>query len=157
MITDERTRDCMSREANGCIDLTSAIPYSWRLSKLTPLFKGKCIILEWSNFWRIKQMSHTGCSEITASIFFSRHTIPCSLIFCHTSIGIRSDHMSYSTSSYSQLLSDLLYGYRRYFSSVFARTVVALSVSFIQHVWLLPTPSFLDITILGQHIAFVVI
>ena len=57
----------------------------------------------------------------TASIFFSRHTIPCSLIFYHTSIGIRSDHMSYSTSSYSQLLSDLLYGYRRYFSFSFSR------------------------------------
>ena len=50
----------------------------------------------------------------TASVFFSRHTIPCYIIFYHTSIGIRSDHMSYST--YSQLLSDLLYGYRRYFS-----------------------------------------
>ena len=30
-----------------------------------------------------------------ASIFFSRHTIPCSIIFYHTSIGIRSDHISY--------------------------------------------------------------
>ena len=57
----------------------------------------------------------------TASIFFSRHTIPCSLIFYHTSIVIMSDHMSYSTSSYSQLLSDLLYGYRRYFSFSFSR------------------------------------
>ena len=28
----------MSREENGCSDLTSAIPYSWRLSELTPLF-----------------------------------------------------------------------------------------------------------------------
>ena len=26
--------------------LTYAIPYSWRLSELTPLFKGKGIILE---------------------------------------------------------------------------------------------------------------
>ena len=49
------------------------------------------------------------------------HTIPCSLIFYHTSIGIRSDHMSYSTSSYSQLLSDLIYVYRRYFSFSFSR------------------------------------
>ena len=57
----------------------------------------------------------------TASIFFSRHTVPCSLIFYHTSVGIRSDHMSYSTSSYSQLLSDLIYGYRRYFSFSFSR------------------------------------
>ena len=57
----------------------------------------------------------------TASIFFSRHTIPCSIIFYHTSIGIRSDHMSYLTSSYTQLLSDLLYGYRRYFSFSFSR------------------------------------
>ena len=57
----------------------------------------------------------------TASIFFSRHTIPCSIIFDHTSIGIRSDHMSYSTPSYSQLLSDLLYGYRTYFSFSFSR------------------------------------
>ena len=36
----------------------------------------------------------------TASISFSRHTITCSLVFFHTSIGIRSDHMSYPTSSY---------------------------------------------------------
>ena len=69
----------------------------------------------------------------TASMFFSTHTIPCSIIFYHASIGIRSDHMSYSPSSYSQLLSDLLYGYRSYFSfSFFARIVVALSVIFIQ-------------------------
>ncbi len=197
--------------------LTYAIPYSWRLSELTPLFKVKGIILEWSNFWRIKLMSHTvklferivnhtlrtivelgnthfvfrrgrstmdpvvdrpllntkwmlpnstivlsmwlticsnsvtvwdisfilqkllhssmipfplnsGASSLnlhehgmaydsTASIFFSRHTIPCSIILYHTSIWIRSDHMSYSTSSGTQLLSDLLYGYRRYFFS----------------------------------------
>ena len=57
----------------------------------------------------------------TASMFFSTHTIPCSIIFYHTSIGIRSDHMSYSPSSCSQLLSDLLYGYRRYFSFSFSR------------------------------------
>ena len=36
----------------------------------------------------------------TASISFSRHTITCSLVFFNTSIGIRSDHMSYPTSSY---------------------------------------------------------
>ena len=36
----------------------------------------------------------------TASLSFSRHTITCSLVFFHTSIGIRSDHMSYPTSSY---------------------------------------------------------
>ena len=53
----------------------------------------------------------------TASTFFSTHTIHGYIIFYHTSIGIRSDHMSYPTSSYSQLLSDLLYGYRRYFFS----------------------------------------
>ena len=35
----------------------------------------------------------------TASIASSRHTIPCSLTFFHTSIGIRSDHMSYSPAS----------------------------------------------------------
>ena len=57
----------------------------------------------------------------TASIFFSRHTTPCSINFYHTSIGIRSDHMSYSTSSCTQLLSDILYGYRRYFSLRFSR------------------------------------
>ena len=62
----------------------------------------------------------------TASIFFSTHTILCSIIFYHTSIGIRSDHMSYSTSSYSQLLSDLLYGYRRYFSFSFSRIQLLL-------------------------------
>ena len=57
----------------------------------------------------------------TASTFYSRNTIPCSIIFYHTSIGIRSDHMSYSTSSCTQLFSDLLYGYRRYFSFSFSR------------------------------------
>ena len=41
-------------------------------------------------------------------------------VFYHTSIGIRCDHMSYSTSS-SKLLSDLPYGYRRYFSFSFSR------------------------------------
>ena len=56
----------------------------------------------------------------TASIFFSRHTIPCSIIFYHTSIGISSDHISYSTLSCTQLISDLLYGYRRYFSFSFS-------------------------------------
>ena len=87
------------------------------------------------------------------------YTIPCSIIFYHTSIGIRSDHMAYSTSSYSQLLSDLLYGYWKYLILLqfFARTVVALSVSFIKHLRVISTPSFLDITILGQRIAFVVI
>ena len=35
--------------------------------------------------------------DSTASISFSRHTITCSLVFFHTSIGIRSDHMSYPT------------------------------------------------------------
>ena len=70
----------------------------------------------------------------TALVFFSRNTIPCSIIFYHTLIGIRSDHMSYSTLSRTQMPSDLLCGYRRYFSFSFsARTVVALSVSFIQH------------------------
>ena len=59
----------------------------------------------------------------TASIFFSKHTIPCSIIFYHTSIGIRSDHVSYSTSSYSQLLYDLLYGYWRYFFFSFSRVL----------------------------------
>ena len=51
----------------------------------------------------------------TASISFSRHTITCSLVFFHTSIGMRSDHLSYQL-HLTQLLSDLLYGYRRYFS-----------------------------------------
>ena len=40
----------------------------------------------------------------TASISFSRHTITCSLVFFHTSIGIRSDHMYYPTSSYPAAL-----------------------------------------------------
>ena len=53
----------------------------------------------------------------TASIFFPTHTIPCSVISYNISIGIMCDHMSYSASSYSQLLSDLLYGYRIYFFS----------------------------------------
>ena len=65
--------------------------------------------------------------------FSSLHTIPCSLIFCRTSIGIMSDHTSYSTSSYSCfLISSTDIGDTS--PSVFARTVVALSVSFIQHV-----------------------
>ena len=195
--------------------LAYAIPYSWRLSEL---FKGKGIILQWSNCWRIKLISHTvnlferminhmlrtivhlgntnfvfrrgrsttgsivdrpllntkwvlpnctivlsmwfiirsnrftvwdisfilqqllHCSMIpfplnsslnlheygmayvsTASISFSRHTIPCSIIFYHTSIVIKSDHMSCLTSSYNQLLSDLLRGYRRYFSFSLSR------------------------------------
>ena len=46
MIKDERTRECMSREEMDAV-LTSVIPYSWRLSELTSLFKGKCVILEW--------------------------------------------------------------------------------------------------------------
>ena len=81
--------------------------------------------------------------------------IPCSIIFYHTSIGIRSDHMSYSTLSCTQLLlissiriSEIL------LLQFFARTVVALSVSFIQHLWVISTPYFLDITILGQRIAY---
>ena len=37
LIKDERTRDCMSREEMDAV-LTSAIPYSWRLSERTPLF-----------------------------------------------------------------------------------------------------------------------
>ena len=45
MIKDEITRGFMSREEMDAV-LTSAIPYSWRLSELTPLFKGKGIILE---------------------------------------------------------------------------------------------------------------
>ncbi len=58
MIKYKRTRDCMSREEMDAV-LSSVIPYSWRLSELIPLFKGKCIILDWSNFWRMKLMSHT--------------------------------------------------------------------------------------------------
>ena len=32
----------------------------------------------------------------TASMFFSTHTIHCSIIFYHTSIGIRSDHVLFT-------------------------------------------------------------
>ena len=39
--------------------LTSGIPSSWRLSKVTPLFKGKGSILECSNYRGIKLISHT--------------------------------------------------------------------------------------------------
>ena len=39
--------------------LTSAIPSSWRLSELIPLFKGKCPIMECSNFRRIKLVPNT--------------------------------------------------------------------------------------------------
>ena len=39
--------------------ITSGIPSSWRLSELTPLFKGKGSILECSNYRRIKLISHT--------------------------------------------------------------------------------------------------
>ena len=45
---------CVEKKTDAV--LTYAISYSWRLSEL---FKGKGIILEWSNFWRIKLMSHT--------------------------------------------------------------------------------------------------
>ena len=47
MVKDERTRDFMSREEMVAV-LTSAIPYSWRLSERTPLFKGKKYISYWS-------------------------------------------------------------------------------------------------------------
>ena len=66
----------------------------------------------------------------TASISFSRHTITCSLVFFHNSIGIRSDHMSYPTSSYPAAfrsplrISEVLLQY-------FAHSAVALSFSFI--------------------------
>ena len=39
--------------------LTSDISYSWRLSEVTPLFKGKCSILKCSNYRGIKLISHT--------------------------------------------------------------------------------------------------
>ena len=39
--------------------LTSGIPSSWRLSEVTPLFKGKGYILECSNYRGIKLISHT--------------------------------------------------------------------------------------------------
>ena len=39
--------------------LTSGIPSSWRLSEVTPLFKGKCSIPDCSNYRGIKPISHT--------------------------------------------------------------------------------------------------
>ena len=39
--------------------ITSGMPSSWRLSELTPLFKGKGSILECSNYKGIKLISHT--------------------------------------------------------------------------------------------------
>ena len=39
--------------------LTSGIPFSWRLSKVTPLFKGKGSILDCSNYRGIKLISHS--------------------------------------------------------------------------------------------------
>ena len=39
--------------------ITCGIPSSWRLSELTPLFKGKGSILECSNYRGIKLISHT--------------------------------------------------------------------------------------------------
>ena len=39
--------------------LTSDIPSSWRLSEVTPLFKGKGSILEYSNYRGIQPISHT--------------------------------------------------------------------------------------------------
>ena len=35
---------CLEKKMDAV--LTYDIPYSWRLSELTPMFKGKCIILE---------------------------------------------------------------------------------------------------------------
>ena len=39
--------------------LTSGIPSSWRLSEVTPLFKGKGSILKCSNYRGIKLISHS--------------------------------------------------------------------------------------------------
>ena len=39
--------------------LTSGIPSSWRLSEVTPLFKGKGSILECSNYRGMKLISHS--------------------------------------------------------------------------------------------------
>ena len=39
--------------------LTYVIPSSWRLSEVTPLFKGKGSLLECSNYRGIKLISHT--------------------------------------------------------------------------------------------------
>ena len=39
--------------------LTSGIPSSWRLSEVTPLFKGKGSILECNNYRGIKLISHS--------------------------------------------------------------------------------------------------
>ena len=93
----------------------------------------------------------------TAYIFFSRHTIPCSLIFFHTSIGIRSDHMSYSTASYPSAFWSPLRISEVLLLQFFVQTAVVLSFSLIQHFWVIFTPSFLDITILGHRIECVVI
>ncbi len=41
MIRYDRTRDCICIEKKMDVVLTYAIPYSWRLSELTPLFKEK--------------------------------------------------------------------------------------------------------------------
>ena len=50
----------MSREENGCSDLTSAIPYSWRFGELTPLFKGKVSYWSEATFEESSYiMSHT--------------------------------------------------------------------------------------------------
>ena len=47
----------LEKELNEVI--TSGIPPSWRLSELTPLFKGKGSILKCSNYRGIKLLSHT--------------------------------------------------------------------------------------------------
>ena len=47
----------LEKELNEVI--TSGISPSWRLSELTPLFKGKGSILECSNYRGIKLVSHT--------------------------------------------------------------------------------------------------
>ena len=69
----------------------------------------------------------------TASISFSRYTIHCSLVFCHTSIGIRFDHMSYPPSSYPAALWSPL-RYRRYFSFSMSR-IQQLSVVYVGVLW----------------------
>ena len=43
--------------------ITSGIPSSWRLSELTPLFKGKSFILECSNYRGIKHLKATGADN----------------------------------------------------------------------------------------------
>ena len=148
----------MNMPGPGVEPPTSGMP-SWRANHYTTAPLWQCLTLLYLSANIRRTPSSLSSNRRTTIYTNSSKTISSVARSSYFSTAVRrSGHMSYSTSSYSQLLSDLIYGYRIYFSfSFFLHTSVALSFSFIQHFWLISTPSFLAITILGHRIAFVVI